>query len=106
MRQEDKINLRIRKMREAIIMDKKEYFMGLGIAGTGVLLVVVIFAAISVLSFLNGGTGFALTCVDQSRQQLSNCNTDCGEGILSEFCKSKCTSENSERIDKCKEKIF
>lgn len=53
------------------------------------------------LVLLNGCTGFAFTCEDQSRQKLNTCNIDCGEGVLSELCKTKCTMENNDRLNQC-----
>ncbi len=70
-------------------MSQKKYLIGIALVG------------IIALALLNGCTGFAITCEDQSRQELSKCNIDCGEGILSEFCKTKCTQENNDRIDNC-----
>jgi hypothetical protein len=65
------------------------YFVGIAMLG------------IVSLALLSGCTGFAFICEEQSRQQLGTCNTDCGEGILSELCKSKCTIEHNDRLDKC-----
>jgi hypothetical protein len=84
-----------------MVMEKKDYFMGMGIVTTGVLLVLLIIVTISVLAFFTGGTGFAFICEEQSRQKLDTCNIDCGEGILSELCKTKCTIEHNERMDEC-----
>jgi len=67
----------------------KRYLVGMTLIG------------IVALTLLMGCTGFALTCEDQSRQKLANCNTDCGEGVLSEFCKSSCTAEHNARLDDC-----
>lgn len=57
-------------------------------------------AVFSVL-VLSGCTSIALTCEDKSREQLNRCNTDCGEGILSEFCKTGCTGEHNARLAAC-----
>jgi hypothetical protein len=42
-----------------------------------------------------------LTCENQSRQKLDQCNTDCGEGLLSELCKTGCTIEHNQRLGQC-----
>ncbi len=68
----------------------KEKYLVIGIVITGL-----------ATFFLSGCTSFAFVCEEQSRQQLSICNTDCGEGVLSELCKSKCTIEHNIRLDKC-----
>jgi hypothetical protein len=64
------------------------------------LIIGVIFAFVAVL-LLSGCTSFAFICEEQSRQELNTCNIDCGEGILSEFCKTKCTIEHNARLDEC-----
>jgi hypothetical protein len=57
--------------------------------------------AISGVLLLSGCTSVALTCEDQSRQQLDRCNTDCGEGLGSELCKTGCTSAHNDRLEQC-----
>jgi hypothetical protein len=85
-------------------MENKEVFMGLGIAGTGVLLGIAIIVSIVGISFLTNGTDIFHICENQSREILNTCNTDCGEGILSSVCKTKCTIEHNERLEVCNEK--
>lgn len=70
-------------------MERKELLVGL-----------IVLAAAGMI-VLSGCTSVALTCEDQSRQQLDRCNTDCGEGILNSVCKSGCTAEHNQRLDQC-----
>lgn len=60
-------------------------------------------ALVCLMVLLGGCTSVALTCEDQSRDQLSKCNTDCGEGIASEFCKTGCTIAHNDRLEQCQE---
>ena len=69
-------------------MDKK-YLIGLVMLG------------LLALVLLNGCTGLGLTCEDQSRDKLSTCNIDCGEGVMSSVCKSSCTAAHNDRLDAC-----
>ncbi|MFA6065048.1 MAG: hypothetical protein WCW44_02970 [archaeon] len=82
-------------------MENKEVFMGLGIAGTGVLLGLAILVVIIGISFLTGSNGILHICEDQSREKLSACNIDCGEGIMSSLCKTNCTAEHNNRLELC-----
>jgi len=75
--------------KEGIHLGQKKYAIGILLLG------------IVTLALLSGCTGFAFICEEQSRQKMATCNTDCGEGILSELCKTKCTIENNERINQC-----
>ena len=83
-------------------MEQKKYFMGMGLTEISVFVGLIIIVTIATLALLTGGTGFAFTCENQSRQKLDICNIDCGEGILSELCKTKCTIEHNERLGICK----
>ncbi|MBI4044986.1 MAG: hypothetical protein HY392_04730 [Candidatus Diapherotrites archaeon] len=55
---------------------------------------------------LSGCSVPGFTCEDRSRQQLERCNTDCGEGIGAELCKTACTGEHAERLEQCKEQSY
>ncbi|MFA5763890.1 MAG: hypothetical protein WC915_03680 [archaeon] len=81
-------------------MKDKELFMGLGVAGTGILIGIVLIVVIVGISFITNGDVFNI-CKEQSRQELNTCNIDCGEGVLSGFCKSECTSEHNARLEQC-----
>jgi hypothetical protein len=59
--------------------------------------------AILAIIVISGCTSIALTCEDQSRQKLDRCNADCGEGILSQVCKTGCTGEHNQRLEQCAE---
>lgn len=52
---------------------------------------------------LAGCTASVGSCEDQSRTQLERCNTDCGEGIGAELCKTNCTAEHNSRLEQCQE---
>lgn len=55
---------------------------------------------------LSGCTVPGFTCEDRSRQQLDRCNTDCGLGIGSELCKTRCTNEHTARLEQCSEQPY
>ncbi|MFA6269075.1 MAG: hypothetical protein WCW13_04105 [archaeon] len=73
-------------------MKQPRYIIGIALLG------------LFVLALLNGCTSAVQICENESRQKLDTCNIDCGEGILSEFCKEKCTIEHKDRIDQCAQK--
>jgi hypothetical protein len=75
-----------------MVMNKEKYLIG------GIII------ALIAMVFLSGCTSFAFTCEDQSREKLDTCNVDCGEGLLSELCKTNCTIEHNARLEQCEGK--
>ena len=67
--------------------------------GISAILIVVLSMSLIALS----GCNYALSCEDQSREQLDRCNIDCGEGLGSEICKTNCTAEHNSRLSQCQE---
>jgi len=64
-------------------------------------LIGIVMLGLIALVLLNGCTGVALTCEDQSRDKLNTCNIDCGEGVMSSVCKSSCTEAHNNRLAAC-----
>lgn len=64
-------------------MDKK--------AGVGTAIFVIFLIILAIVSFIVIQNGALERAIDPCEKALTDCNHNCGSGILSSICKEKCT---------------